>query len=205
MRLGVLRSGHDRISALFLRLIARINGTEPTDVLKVTLYRNRYYGTPFSDLVQETLRGPSFWTPGEREVFASYTSQTNNCAYCVTAHRDFACSFLADEVVDAALATPDTSDLRPEAKAVLAFLDTMSRSPETLTAADVEEVRAEGVEDSALEEAIRVNVLLQVMNRVLNTVGAQPGGSRQRPASVQAIRRFGYRVPAPVRLLSRAR
>lgn len=205
MRLRVLHSGHDQVSALFLRLIARRNRSEPTDVLKVTFYRNRFYGTPFSDLVQETMRGPSFWSPGEREVFASYTSQTNDCAYCITSHRDFACSFLGDDVVDAALATPDTSDLRPEAKAALAFLGKMSRSPEDLTSADVEEVRAKGVDDAALDEAVRVGVLLQVMNRVLNAVGAEPGDSQQRPLSVQAIRRFGYRVPAPVRLLSRSR
>lgn len=205
MRLAVLDSGHDRVSALGLRLISRISRRDAIDVLRLTFYRSRFYGSPFSDLVQETLRGRSFWTAGEREVFASYTSQTNDCPFCVTVHRAFACSYVGDELVDGALSAPETSDLRPEAKAVLAFLQKMSRSPEGLTAADVQAVRAEGVDDEALDEAIHVSVLLHVMNRVMNAVGATTPDSRQQTIATRSIRRFGYRVPAPIRLLSRTR
>lgn len=207
MRLPILQSGHDRVSAFGLRLLARANRGHVADVLKVTFYRTHFFGTPYSDLVEETLRGPSFWTPAEREVFAAYTSRTNDCPFCVAAHGDMACSYLGeeDELVDAGLTALDAADLRPEARAVLAFLDRLSHSPDALTASDVREARKAGVSDEALDEAIRVCALLHVMNRVLNAVGGQPGDSRQRAASVRARRRFGYRVPAPIRVLSRSR
>src|SRR5262245_19854686 len=89
LRLAVLESGHDRVSRLALRLMSRFSQDDPTDILKVVFYRTQFFGTPFSDLVHDALRGPSFWYVGERELFASFTSQTTQCPFCTTVHRDF--------------------------------------------------------------------------------------------------------------------
>ena len=39
------------------------------------------FGYPFSDALQLALRGPSDWSPGERELFAGFTSLLNRCHF----------------------------------------------------------------------------------------------------------------------------
>lgn len=203
MRLTVLDSGHDRVSALVLRAVSRFTRHEAVDILKVVCYRARFFGTPYSDLVHTALRGPGFWTFGEREMFAASVSRANACAFCATAHQDIAGSYLAPEFVDEALATRSTAGLRPEAGAMLVFLDTLSRAPDRLSVTDVEKVRAAGVPDDALDQAVHIATLFHVINRVMNAVGATVPDAGQRMISARFVRRLGYRVPTPVRLLSR--
>jgi hypothetical protein len=51
------------------------------DVLNTLHYRPELFGRPFSDAVDLALRGPSDWTPGERELFAAFTSVLNQCPF----------------------------------------------------------------------------------------------------------------------------
>jgi hypothetical protein len=54
---------------------------QPTGVRKTLHYRPELFGRPFSDLLQRALRGPSEWSPGERELFAAFTSLLNQCPF----------------------------------------------------------------------------------------------------------------------------
>jgi hypothetical protein len=54
---------------------------EPPDVMKTILYRPAFFGLPFSVFAQDVMRGDSPWTPGERELFAAYTSSLNHCVF----------------------------------------------------------------------------------------------------------------------------
>ncbi|MGH3478044.1 MAG: carboxymuconolactone decarboxylase family protein [Pseudonocardiaceae bacterium] len=204
MRLAVLDTGHDRPAALTLRLMARLTRSDPPEIVSVGCYRHRFFGTPFFDLVQDLMRGKSSWTVGERELFAAHTSKTNECPSCATGHRALAVSYVGQAPADAALDLVDSAPIRAEARAALAFLEKMSREPEALTGADVQVVRAAGVVDEALDEAVRIGTLFHVINRVMNAVGAGPLDGKSRDVAVRMVRRFGYRNPPVVRLLSRA-
>ncbi|MGH3972978.1 MAG: carboxymuconolactone decarboxylase family protein [Pseudonocardiaceae bacterium] len=204
MRLAVLDTGHDRPAALALRLMARLTRSDPPEIVRLGCYRHRFFGTPFFDLVQELMRGRSSWTVGERELFAAYVSKTNECPFCATGHRAIAVSYVGPVPVNAALDRASSAPLRAEVRAVLAFLDKMSRQSEALTGADVQAVRDAGVIDEALNEAILIGTLFHVINRVMNAVGAGPLDGHRRDVAVRMVRRFGYRNPLVVRLLSRA-
>ncbi len=204
MRLAALDTGHDRPAALTLRLIARLTRSDPPEIVKLGCYRHRFFGTPFFDLVQELMRGQSSWTVGERELFAAYTSKTNECPSCATGHRALAVSYVGQAPVDAALDCVNPALIRAEVRAVLAFLEKMSHEPEALTRADVQAVRDAGVIDEALDEAVLIGTLFHVINRVMNAVGAGPLEGQRRDLAVRMVRRFGYRNPLLVRLLSRA-
>ena len=81
MRLACLERGHrfkEKLTLWAARLIIR---SDPPDVAKTLLYRPEFFGNPFSDLVQELLRGRSEWSVGERELFAAYTSKLNRCVF----------------------------------------------------------------------------------------------------------------------------
>ena len=81
MRLDVVKRGHKLPQKLMLTIIRAVSGDEPPDVIKTLLYRPEFFGKHFSASVQEALRGPSDWSVGERELFASYTAKLNHCLF----------------------------------------------------------------------------------------------------------------------------
>ena len=55
---------------------------EPTvDVVKTLHYRPELFGRPFSAAVDEAMRGPSDWSPAQRELFAAFVSSLNQCLF----------------------------------------------------------------------------------------------------------------------------
>jgi len=54
---------------------------EALGVIKTLLYRPELFGGPFSEALHEAMRGPSDWSPGERELFAGFTSSLNQCLF----------------------------------------------------------------------------------------------------------------------------
>ncbi len=81
MRLAVVDTGHASDEAAMLAMIRERTGNEPLGVVKTLLYRPELFGRPFSDALETAMRGPSEWTPGERELFAGFTSLLNQCPF----------------------------------------------------------------------------------------------------------------------------
>jgi hypothetical protein len=81
MRLVCVEKGHRLRQKLLLTLIRVFSLRKPPDVVKTLLYRPEAFGGPYSAILQETLRGPSSWTVGERELFAAFTSRLNECRF----------------------------------------------------------------------------------------------------------------------------
>ena len=67
MRLAVLNGDHAPAEAL--------------GVVKTLLYRPELFGGPFSETLQVAMRGPSEWSPGERELFAGFASHLSQCLF----------------------------------------------------------------------------------------------------------------------------
>jgi hypothetical protein len=81
MRLAVVESGHAPREAAVLGQIREAVGREPVDVVKTLYYRPELFGRPFSAVLDDAMRGPSDWTPGERELFAAFVSALNQCPF----------------------------------------------------------------------------------------------------------------------------
>jgi hypothetical protein len=81
MRLETVDHGHAPAEAALLDEIREFSGREPLGVVKTLLYRPEIFGEPFSSELDEVMRGPSDWTPGERELFAGFTSLRNHCLF----------------------------------------------------------------------------------------------------------------------------
>ena len=64
-----------------LDTIRERSGHEPLGVVKTLLYRPERFGRPFSEALDDAMRGPSEWSPGERELFAGFTSLLNQCPF----------------------------------------------------------------------------------------------------------------------------
>ena len=80
MRLKKVHQGHSLRDKLMLRVIHVMAGHAP-GVVRTLRYRKAFFGSPFSELTQQVMRGPSPWTIGERETFAAFVSRLNQCVF----------------------------------------------------------------------------------------------------------------------------
>jgi len=190
MRLRTYSSGRRRIQRAVIGL-TRLVGTELDDVAKTVLRRPDFFGKPFLDLTQATLRGPSRWSGGERDLFAAGVARANSCQFCVGTHAEIAGKKLRADV----LADWQGGRFGPRATAAARFVDALTRSPQSLTAEDVQQTRAAGVDDNALAEAIYVAFVFNTINRIADALGFTHRSDRDRRRGAAILRRNGYRVP----------
>jgi hypothetical protein len=81
MRLEKLNSGHKLRHKMLFKMIRVLSGHPAPDVVKMLMYRKEFLGGPLNEVFQETMRGPSEWSIGDREMMASFVSKTNECEF----------------------------------------------------------------------------------------------------------------------------
>jgi len=64
-----------------LACVDAVTVERPLGVLKTLNYRPELFGRPFSTALDAAMRGPSEWSPGERELFAAFVSSLNQCPF----------------------------------------------------------------------------------------------------------------------------
>lgn len=80
MRLKKVHAGHRFPDKALLGFMRVIMGHAP-GVVRTLRYRKEFFGSPFSELTQQVMRGPSPWSVGERETFAAFVSRLNKCVF----------------------------------------------------------------------------------------------------------------------------
>lgn len=89
-----------------------------------------------------------------------------------------------------------SAPLRPELTATLVFLEKMTLRPDELSAADVDAVRAAGVSDRALRDAVRVCALFNMIVRLADSFGWDVPEWDALRARAPAMLEGGYAVGA---------
>jgi len=56
-------------------------GRYVSSVATMIQHRPELFGQPFSEALQQVMRGPSDWTVAERELFAAFVSSLNQCPF----------------------------------------------------------------------------------------------------------------------------
>lgn len=190
MRLAILEGGHRARARVFLRAV-RLIARRPVDpVAQMSLYRPEFFGKPFLALTADVLRGPSFWTPAEREYLAVFTSELNECPFCVRMH-----TAVAEVESRGELDARHPGSARPELLAVLPLLEKATKDPDQLTAADIEAARAAGVPDEAVVDALHVNLIFNCVNRLANAFGFAWESDEHVRVNAKVIHRISYRLP----------
>lgn len=131
-----------------------------------------------------------FWTVGEREFLAMITSTFNACPFCIQLHRE---TTRIEGHGEVDVSRPVSG--RPELLAVATLLEKVSRTPDDVTRADVDEVRAVGVADDAIVDALHVNLILNTMNRLANAFDWEWESEDQTRTEAKAVKRFKYTLP----------
>jgi AhpD family alkylhydroperoxidase len=181
MRLSVLDTGHRRRSRLFMAVTGKLSGVTSPDIVKLLLYRPGFLTRPLLELTAPAMRGESSWTAGEREYLAMCTARVHECPFCVVTHAELTRIAGHGEI------DPDhPADARPELLAVQRFLEDVSRN--------LEPVPPRGLPAHAVLEALNVNLVWNIVNRLANAFGFELLDG-QLKTGTQALHRAGYRFP----------
>ncbi|MDH6286178.1 hypothetical protein [Rhodococcus opacus] len=184
MRLSILDHGHSRRTKLFLTLTSTVSRVDSPDIVKLLLYRPGFLTRPLLELTADAMRGPSYWTTAEREYLAMCTAQLHRCPFCIDTHAELTRIAGHGEI------DPDRpASARPPLSAVREFLDTISRTPDRADPAGVADLP-----EQALVEALRVNLVWNIVNRLANAFGFTLREG-QLHSGTRALHRFGYRFP----------
>jgi uncharacterized peroxidase-related enzyme len=171
MRLYEVERGDGPFWPVLIRLISLMSGMRLPDAARAVFYHKAFFGDPMSLWTHAAMRGESDWTVGERELMAAMIAQWNVCPFCVGAHSAIAAQVLGKPVVQTALHDVQQAQLPTKLRSTLTFLESLTRRPETLTAADVQGVLQEGVTPEALEDAIAVSTLFNITGRCADALG----------------------------------
>jgi uncharacterized peroxidase-related enzyme len=196
VRLEVLEHGHRRRARIALGLIRRVTGKKPDEVAMTSLYRPAFFGRPWMALLRDVLRGPSPWSPGERELLAAFVSRLNRCPYCVGIHSGTAALGLDRPVtIDMLDHWREEMGLSPKLTAVFGLLERVVTDPDAVSAGDVQAVRATGVTADAIVDALYVAFVFNLINRLVNVFGYSWESEEERLLLARVLHRINYRVP----------
>jgi uncharacterized peroxidase-related enzyme len=137
------------------------------------------------------LRGPSGWTPGERELFGAVVSRGNACPFCVATHSEIA----RQSTGSAAMETWADGRYGLRVTTTCRFLEKLTATPESVGASDVEACRAAGVSEDALREAVHIGFFFNVINRIANALEFAHPSDQARVRGARMLRKRGYRLP----------
>jgi uncharacterized peroxidase-related enzyme len=160
------------------------------DVVKTALHRPEFFGKQLLLLVGSVLRGPSFWTPGEREHMAAHISRLNECPFCVREHSEIARLASHGEIDPEAITAQ-----RPEVAAIVPLLEKTSKTPTEVSFADIRRVRKAGVPDDAIVDALHVALIFNTVNRLANAFDYSWDSDQHVLAGAKVIQRFRYQLP----------
>ncbi len=85
-----------------------------------------------------------------------------------------------------------TAPVDPKVRATLGFLEKLTLAPADVRPADLEPLRAVGVSDAAVEDAIQVCVLFNIYDRLADSLGFHLPGPDGYAASGRSLMRRGY-------------
>lgn len=150
---------------------------------------------PLTDYTEKLMRGPSPFTPAERELIATITSATNACHFCTGSHRATAEAMGIDgDVVEAIMEDIDNADIASAMKPIFAMVKKLTRTPSKIVKRDVDAVFDAGWNEEAFHHAVSICALFNYYNRILDAYGIRMEDSYYAEAG-QRMAKEGYVAP----------
>lgn len=94
--------------------------------------------------------------------------------------------------MEAVLADWRTAPIDPKLRATLGFLEKLTLAPADVRPADLAPLRAAGVSDEGIEDAIQVCVLFNIYDRMADSLNFHQPGPDGYAASGRSLMRRGY-------------
>lgn len=153
---------------------------------------------PLGDLANALLHAPNSLTRGERELIAAYVSSLNNCTFCCRSHAAIAACHLGEDLVDRVIANPESDEVSPKMRALLAVAARVQQGGRAVTPDDVARAKGEGATDVEIHDTVLIAAAFCMFNRYVDGLGAttptDPAAYRDRAALTA---QHGYSMTAP--------
>ncbi len=145
----------------------------PDDALVADVYpMNPKLFRVWCEVEEGIMRGPSAFSPGEREMMGAYCSTLNACTYCASSHSEAAIAFGIDRAVfEPLMEDIETAPVDDTLKPVFRFLNKLTLTPSRMVQADADAVFAAGWDEKALQDVIMVCCVYAFMNRFVDGHG----------------------------------
>jgi uncharacterized peroxidase-related enzyme len=149
-------------------------------------------GAVLMSLAERFLRGTSELSDPQKEILFSYGSALNDCDFCHVSHKYTAAELGVDEVVlETLVVSINDAPIEANMKTLLRYVQKLTRTPSSMTAADVAAVRAAGWSEDAIFDAICICGFSNLMNRVVDAVGLE-GTEEEHRESGRRLASIGY-------------
>jgi uncharacterized peroxidase-related enzyme len=192
MRLPEIERGDSIRHRALIAMISRIAGIRLPDAARVAFYHQDFAGPVLGAWTQRAMRGPSGWSVPERELMAAAVASWNACPFCVGAHGAVAVSGIDREVVDAVVKDYRTAPISPRLMATLMFLETMTRTPDTLGADDARAALEAGVTLDELRDAAAVAAVFNIITRYANALDFEIPSAEEFDKAAGMLLKRGY-------------
>lgn len=192
MRLAEIDQGDRLGTRLLFRFISTVSRARFPDAARVAFYHRNFAGPELNAWTQRAMRGKSEWSVAERELMAAMVAQWNSCPFCVGAHSSVAVHGMEPATVQAALEDYSTAPVPDKLRAMLRFLEKMTREPDELDADDAGSVMAAGVTRSQLTDAVAVATLFNIITRYANALDFELPTDKEFARSSGILLKRGY-------------
>jgi uncharacterized peroxidase-related enzyme len=129
----------------------------------------------FTALYNNLMLGASGLTKLEREMIGVVVSSINRCWYCQVAHGAAVRELSGDPALGEALVMNwKAAELSPSHRAMLTFVDKMTRDSAGITEEDRESLRDAGFSDRDIWDIVSVAGFFAMSNRVASATAMQP-------------------------------
>ncbi len=196
MRLRILDEGHRPLQKVGLRLARALSPDDHAPGPMSTLsYRRRFFGKHMAGCAQEAMREARHWSMAELELMAAFVSHLNGCQPCIGDHAAAASSGLLNpnQIADV-LADWRTADVSERLRATLGFLEKVAMRPDDVGTGDITPLRAAGVDDEAIAEALYVGFVFDALNRFADAFDFPVPSTAGSKRTARFLHRFGYRL-----------
>ena len=114
-------------------------------------------------------------TNAERELIAVVVSGINQCTYCVVSHGAALREFSGDPVTaDLVAINWRQADLSERERAMAEYAELLTVSPGSVEESDLEPMRAAGMDEHEIMEAVQVIGMFNMTNRISSAFGFVP-------------------------------
>lgn len=192
MRLPEIDRGDGFTNRLLIGVISIVSGMRLPDAARVAFYHKNFFGIPMGAWTQATMRGPSKWSVGERELMAAMVAKWNSCAFCVGTHGAVSAKTMERPLVDAVLADFHSAPISEALKGALAFLEIMTLRPMELSAEHAKAALRSGLTAGALKDAIAVGTLFNIITRYADALDFAMPSAKEFDRAASMLLKRGY-------------
>jgi uncharacterized peroxidase-related enzyme len=153
---------------------------------------------PMRELAHVLLHEPASLTPGERELIASHVSSLNECWFCQASHSAAAACHLENpQVLNDLKGYLDGPGISPKMRALLNIAGKVQKGGKSVTAADVEAARQQGVTDLEIHDTVLIAAAFCMYNRYVDGLATwQPRETQAYEGMGRHLASEGYRTPS---------